>query len=468
MSGTLMGLPFIDGCVFILYLVALVAVGVYFSKKVESAKDFSSAGQRLTVPVIMGSVMASWFGAFTGSGAPGSIWETGLVMGTTFLGYHVGLLIMGLMAKQMRETGALTYPDFIAYQFGDVARMPTAIASLLTLLGTCAGQFVACGTMLSLLGVCSFNTGIILGGTIILILTISGGLFGVAMTDTIQQVFITVICVIAVPIVAFHNAGGVSFVFENTDPAKLSWFTGMPAAALIAAFAGNALAFATDPAFAQRVFAAKDTKSASLGINGGNIVCIFMEFAIWFSVFTMPFLFPELNDGSRFVASVIIEFMPPIIKGLGIAAFSSLLITTGDTYLLTMSSVLMTDIYPKIKKNITDRQVLVGGRVAALIVGLFSMAIGLWLQNIMSAITLFYGAYGSAVTVPVLLSCSKKIRDFMNGKVVAAGIFITLFVTAAIDLWGGMRYGVFVGVGLNIIICLVGSAIFKKDTNKEA
>lgn len=465
MSGTLFGLPMIDGITFLLYLAAIIGIGFYCSKKIENAKDFTSAGQNLTLPLILGSVLASWFGAYSGAGGPEYIYNVGMVAFTTFLGYHVGLFGLACLAKPLRASGAVTFPEFISTQFGDKARTASSIASILTLIGTTAGQFIACGTVAELLGLCSFQQGIVFGGIIIVVLTITGGLYGVALTDTVQQIFITCICVIAVPAVAFSKAGGFTYVMENTDPARLSLLSGLAPVAILSAFAANALAFATDPAFAQRIFAAKDIKSAVVGSHLGNLLAVIMSLPIFLAVFTIPFIFPEMTIASQFAPTTIITYMPPVIKGIGIGAFSSLLLTTGDTYLLTTASVVTTDIMPKFRPNASDKDTLLWSRLTTVATGVVCILLGLYLQNIYNAITLFYGAYGAAITVPVFISCIAK--DKVDNRVVAPSIYITLIAVVAIDVISGTRNGVFFGVAISLLILLGGTIMIRnKDANK--
>ena len=93
------------------------------------------------------------------------IGQFGLTTLTILLGANVGWFVMALMAGKMRKSGALTYPAYIRRLFGAKAQAASSMISVVYLMGQIAGQFVACGTMAHLLGLCSFQTGIVAGMT---------------------------------------------------------------------------------------------------------------------------------------------------------------------------------------------------------------------------------------------------------------------------------------------------------------
>ena len=93
-----------DALVFILYILIIISIGFFASRKVKNAKDFSTAGQSLTPLVLISSFLATFFGAFSGSGAMEMVGMFGLTAITILFSSNVGWFIMSLMAKNMRNS----------------------------------------------------------------------------------------------------------------------------------------------------------------------------------------------------------------------------------------------------------------------------------------------------------------------------------------------------------------------------
>ncbi|EFC95024.1 hypothetical protein CLOSTHATH_06794, partial [Hungatella hathewayi DSM 13479] len=80
------GLGPVDIAVLILYIAAIISIGFIVSRRVKTVKDFTSAGQSLSPLVMIASCLATFFGAFAGSGAMEMIGQFGLTTLTILLG----------------------------------------------------------------------------------------------------------------------------------------------------------------------------------------------------------------------------------------------------------------------------------------------------------------------------------------------------------------------------------------------
>ena len=77
----------VDSWVVIIYILAIIGIGVYCSHFIKDTKDFSSAGQSLGLFVIVGATLSSFFGAYTGSGGLEVVHNSGLAGFTICLLY---------------------------------------------------------------------------------------------------------------------------------------------------------------------------------------------------------------------------------------------------------------------------------------------------------------------------------------------------------------------------------------------
>ena len=162
----------IDIGVAVLYVVAFAIIGVLANRKVKTAKDFVSAGQSLTLPVVVGTTIATCLGAsilfsnyqrIHAFGIDGLVWA---------LAWYVGWMLMLPIAKRLRASGATSLPTFLEKRYNGKTRTISSVFVLVSAISTCASFFLAFGTMAQTLGICDMKTGTIVGAVVIVIFTV--------------------------------------------------------------------------------------------------------------------------------------------------------------------------------------------------------------------------------------------------------------------------------------------------------
>jgi len=80
-----------------IYVVLMLAVGVYASKKNETAEDFIIAGRGMPMFLCTATIIATWFGGGTMMGTSGAAYDDGLlgVIADPF-GSSLCLILIGL------------------------------------------------------------------------------------------------------------------------------------------------------------------------------------------------------------------------------------------------------------------------------------------------------------------------------------------------------------------------------------
>ena len=453
----------IDYVVLAVYFLAMILIGVISSKKVKSSKDFTSAGQKLPLIFVIGSSIATCMGASVIFGNYAGVHAYGLSGYIGTLTYFVGWAGLILFSKYLRSSGATSLPEYLGLSYDKKSEVIASISILIFLLGSAANQFIAFGTMCETLGLCSKSAGIVIGAIVIVLFTVFSGLWGVALTDTLQMVIIIIGVVIAVPVVSFAKAGGVEYVFANTDPSRLDPLAGLPLTTLISFIAARMLSASVDPAYAQRALAAKDTKDAVKGMGLSVGIGVLIYCIVILPVFTIPFLFPEMTDGATFVPTLVLAYFPPVAKGLMFAAILGLLLTTGDTYLLLISSTLTDNILPKFKVGIDDHKKLVLCRVFICVVPLIIVPIALYWKDIYSLTNATGSAYGAALFFPIVFAIVCKNR--MNKRIINIAMLAGCFTSIIWDY--GLKAitntsGILVGGAISLTLCIAARVIPEK------
>ncbi len=207
-----------------LYLLAMVLVGIMYSKKNTSTDEFYLGGRKLGPWVTAMSAEASDMSGWLLMGLPGVAYLTGVADAAwTAIGLAVGTYINWLIvAKRIRcysvvANNSITVPSFFSNRFKDKKHILTAIAALVIIIffvPYTASGFAACGKLFSTLFGTDYLSAMIISAVVIVVYTALGGFFAASVTDLVQTIIMT-IALAVVLVFGTVQAGGVSAVWEN-------------------------------------------------------------------------------------------------------------------------------------------------------------------------------------------------------------------------------------------------------------
>ncbi len=209
---------------FVLYTLGIVILGLYSARYARrSDEDFFLAGRSL----------GPWVGALSASASSESGWVTLGLVGWAFthgvqaywiapgclLGYLFNWFVIApRMSDRARALNALTLPDFFAFNFRErvpLIRILSVIVILVAMLAYVSGQLAAAGKAFEAgFGGLDYRLGVLIGGGIVLLYTVSGGFRAVCWTDFLQALLMVGTLVIF-PIYLLMNAGGYGFIFDE-------------------------------------------------------------------------------------------------------------------------------------------------------------------------------------------------------------------------------------------------------------
>lgn len=206
----------------IAYWVLSVGIGLYAATKVHTAKDFAIAGRHLPIHIVIATVFATWFGSETVLGIPAVFLKEGLngVVADPF-GSSLCLILVGLFfAAPLYRLNLLTIGDFYRRRFSYTAETMTSIAIVISYLGWVGAQISALGLVFNVVsaGEISKVAGMWIGSGTILIYTLFGGMWAVAITDFIQMIVI-VIGMLFIGHEVSSELGGVGVVVSHASQA---------------------------------------------------------------------------------------------------------------------------------------------------------------------------------------------------------------------------------------------------------
>ncbi|MEG2631258.1 MAG: sodium:solute symporter family protein, partial [Comamonas sp.] len=180
----------------VLYLLASIGIGLYAATRVKNTADYAVAGRSLPLAVVIATTFATWFGSETVLGVSAQFVKQGLggVVEDPF-GAGMCLVLVGLFfAYKLYQKNLITIGDYYRLRFGRTIEMLCSAIIIFSYLGWVGAQITALGLVFNLLtqGAMSITAGMIVGTLIVLIYTLYGGMWSVAMTDFVQMIVISI------------------------------------------------------------------------------------------------------------------------------------------------------------------------------------------------------------------------------------------------------------------------------------
>lgn len=333
-----------------LYWVISIGIGLYASTKVHTAKDFAIAGRHLPIHIVIATVFATWFGSEAVLGVPAVFLKEGLhgVVADPF-GASLCLVLVGLLfAAPLYRMNLLTIGDFYRKRFGPVAESMTSIAIVISYLGWVGAQITALGLVFNVIsaGEISETTGMWIGSATILIYTMVGGMWAVAITDFVQMIVI-VIGMLFIGHEISGQVGGVANVVNAAwDAGKFNFWPSNDLKAIIGFFAAwitIMLGSIPQQDVFQRVQSAKTIKIAIWGSIIGGIMYFLFSFVPMFLAYSAMLIDPNMVerfiniDPQMILPTLVLNHAPLIAQILFFGALLSAIKSCASATLLAPS-----------------------------------------------------------------------------------------------------------------------------------
>ena len=206
------------------YLIAMVFVGVAYSRASKGGADSFYLGGRQLGPVVTAmSAEASDMSSWLLMGLPGVAYFTGIADAAwTAIGLALGTYLNFLLvAKRLRiysaEINAITVPEFFSKRFKDDKKVLLGISALIILIffiPYTASGFAAIGKLFNSLFGFDYMISMLIGAAVVILYTIMGGFLAVSTTDLIQSIVMTIALIVVLGF-GIEVAGGWGAVTDN-------------------------------------------------------------------------------------------------------------------------------------------------------------------------------------------------------------------------------------------------------------
>jgi len=359
----------------ILYLVLSLGVGFYAATRVKNTEDYFSAGRSLPMVIVVAMVFATWFGAETVLGIPATFLEENL--GGTLsdpFGASLALILFGLfIARPLYKMHLLTIGDFYRKRYNRPVEVAMSLAIALSYLGWVSAQVVALGLVFNVLsdGGISQALGIVIGASVVLLYTLFGGMWSVALTTFLQMtIIVTGLLWIGVLVGEMPEVNGVQPVIDHAMAAgKFAFWPDMEWAAIITFIAGLlTMGFGSVPQqdVFQRSNASKNETIAVWGtVIGGVAYFVFAAVPIYLT-YAATLVDPATSarllasDAQLVLPTFVSQHLPLYAQVIFFGALLSVIMSTASGTLLAPSVTISENILKGFlsEKNLEDQHFL--------------------------------------------------------------------------------------------------------------
>jgi SSS family transporter len=428
--------------IIVIFLLGIIIVGAIAGKNSKDSDGYLVGNRKSSYLLIVGTLFATFWGGGTVLGGSGAAFNDG-IMGVIEDPFAAGLalILVGVFfVRTLRRLKLTSVGELYQRRFNKSVSYSASALMIPTYIIWTAVQLLAIGKIANVLLGINFMLAFLVGTAVVLLYTILGGILAVVWTDAIQMIIIIVGLVI-IMVVGVNAVGGVSVISANTPSNYWDFFpndtNGVSWLAYIAMWIGMALGNIPSPDIAQRAFVAKDEKTAQSGmITAGflywtiGLIPVFIAL-IGITMINKGLLAPDVmtmiqDDSELLIPLLAKELLGPIGLGIFAGSLIAAVLSSASTSLFATAVLISNDIYqPLFMKTKDDHKLVVITRVSVLIVGGFSILIGLLSTNLYDltifAFTLLFGI----LFFPFVLALKSK---RVNSYGVLAGMFTGLLV----------------------------------------
>lgn len=343
----------------------ILIIGFIARTRIKSSPEtYFLADRKLGSLVLLGTMVATNFSAFTVFGTSGAGYRDGYAF-FPIMGFGTGFMaltfwILGRRIWQIgRDHGVVTPPELVRHLYSSPHLSSLfALVMIVFTIPYLALQPMAAGYALEALIGLPYEYGCLTVTVIIVLYTFRGGLRAVAWTDLFQGMLMFGLLLAALVIVANHHGGFLEAHQQllKSNPQLFSRPGGTAKYTYGVWFSFIMLWFFCDPMFPQlfqRFFTAKNQNAIAHTMLFYPLICTIVFF-LPISVGVMGHLsFPDLvgKEADRILPMALTlisgDFMASLVLAAGLAA----LMSTMDSQLLTLSSIFTQDILPVISKS---------------------------------------------------------------------------------------------------------------------
>ena len=454
----------LDYAIIILYLSAVLLLGLLSGKGMKSLQDFAVSHRSYTSMVIFATLSASFIGGGFSIGNAEKVFLLGIVNIVALWGFSLKeLLVAKFIAPRMGNfPGVISTGDIMERGYGRAAKVVTGFFSVFFCAGVVGAQVKAMELILKEVFYIEPIWGILIGCGIVIAYSTVGGMRAVVLTDVIQ------FCVLAIGLPAalvfgIAKAGGFSAIRAAAPAGHFSIpAEGMTTVAFLSLFLTFLLGETLVPPYVQRLLIGKDAAHTARGTMLSGIFSI-PFFAITGAIGLVALALDPKLDPILAMPYVVRTVLPVGLRGIVIAGILSVVMSSADSFLNGAATSCINDVAKPLRKNpLSRRQELLLAKLTNCFVGVLAVIFAIKIRSVLDILIYAYNFWAPVILVPlvaVLLGVRVTKAGFVAGAAAGGA------ATALILIWNSLLRapagvnGLVIGVFCNLIAFAVANKL---------
>lgn len=469
-----------------LYLLAMIALGVYFMRRQQGGDDFFKGGGRIPWWAAGISIFATMLSAITYMSIPAKAYATDW----TYYPMQICILLVSFPVIKyylpfFRRLNVTTAYEYLERRFNYATRFMASLLFIIFMTArTALVIFLPSLAMTAVTGIDIYIC-IVLMAVITIIYCTMGGVEAVVWGDVIQGIILVGGAILAAVYLITNTTGGATAFWDiatREDKFRmflwsLDWKSATFWVVILGGLANNLISYTSDQTVIQRYMTTKDEKSAARGIltNGlMSVVVTIAFFTIGTGLYTFFKTHPAAMDLTMQKTDAIFPFfmmsqLPSGLAGLLIAAIFAATMSTIASNINSISTAFTVDFWARFRTTTPQSQVFVA-RISGVLAGLLGMLIAILMATVdiqslldyfNTILGLLSGGIGALFLMGIFfprIGSRAALLGFCAGTAVV--IWMNFCTPASFLLFG------FVSMTVSVAVALVASILFPQKTTQ--
>jgi SSS family solute:Na+ symporter/sodium/proline symporter len=413
-------------------VVTLLAVALFRASRVKTKADYLVAGRSLPAVVLVLTLLTSWIGAGSLFAGAENAYRNGFAALWQPAGGWLGLLLIYFIAPRARKFAQFTLPDLLEARYNQTARVLGTFAILFAYVGITSYQFKGGGNVLHLIfpDAVTPELGTYIVAAFVIVTTALAGMSSVAYMDVAIGSLVTVICILATPML-FVKAGGWTGLHAALPATHFQVLGALSFTRAMEFLVPTLLLMLGNQVMYQKFFSAKTERDARLSVVGWILGTVVLETLIVAIAVFGSALYPTgevARQPYEIIPYTARHGLPAFMGALLLGAVFAKVISTASNYLFSPATNLIQDVFVRyIAPEASNKRVLIVSRLAVVLLGCWALYQAVYAQSILEKMLWAYTIYSAALT-PVVLAAfySKRVTAWGAVAAIAAGTVVTL------------------------------------------
>src|SRR5579864_239001 len=351
----------------------LCIVTIIKTRSVKNQADFLVAGRKLPWPVLVFTLLSSWIGAGSLFAGGENAYRNGFAALWQPAGGWLGLALIAMIAGRARRFAQFTVPDLLEARYNATARVLATVAIVISYTMITSYQFKAGGDILHLIFPdLAAGTGVYILAGFVIAFTAAAGMASIAYLDVVIGGLVTIIVVIAVPLL-LGRAGGWSGVEHALPASHFTLLGDVGWAKSAATLLPTMLLLIGNQGMYQKFFSARSERDAKIAVGGRIIGTVLLETLLVVVAVIGSALFK--TDAPREIIPYAARHgLPALLGALLMGGIFAKVISTANNYLFSPATNLIHDVYGRfINPRASEKHTLLVSRLLVVALGVFAL-----------------------------------------------------------------------------------------------